>query len=174
MVAEGQHARADGLTSLAVVAGVVGVWLGFPRADAIVGLLIAAAILWILVNSLRITRRRLMDGVEPDVVERMEAVALGVDGVVSVGQLRVRWTGHRLEGDANIAVDSSLSVLQGHHIAEVVEHELLHQVPHLEPVVIHLNPVVDGVEPPELHALTGHHANAAARAAYQSGHIATG
>ena len=53
LIAEGQHARADGLTSIAVVVGVVGVWLGFPRADAIVGLLIAVAILGILVSSMQ-------------------------------------------------------------------------------------------------------------------------
>lgn len=168
LIAEGQHARADGLSSVAVVIGVVGVWLGFPQADAIVGFLIAAFILMILFNSLRTTLRRLMDGVEPGVVEKMTDVALAVDGVVSVGQLRARWSGHRLEADANLAVDSSLSVLEGHQIAERVEHELLHQIPHLQSVIIHLNPVVDGAEPPELHELTAHHASAAARAAYRA------
>ena len=51
LIAEGQHARADGFTSIAVVVGVIGVWLGFEQADAIIGFFIAAAILWILVNS---------------------------------------------------------------------------------------------------------------------------
>ncbi len=41
LVAEGQHARTDALTSLAVVLGVVGAWLGLPWVDPVVGLLIA-------------------------------------------------------------------------------------------------------------------------------------
>ncbi|RWF45201.1 MAG: cation transporter, partial [Mesorhizobium sp.] len=39
LIADGYHARTDGLTSLAVVAGAVGVWLGYPLADPIIGLL---------------------------------------------------------------------------------------------------------------------------------------
>src|SRR5690625_3119729 len=69
LIAEGQHARADGLTSIAVVIGVIGVWLGFPQADAAIGFVIAAAILWILVQSVRTTMRRLMDGVDDGTIE---------------------------------------------------------------------------------------------------------
>jgi cation diffusion facilitator family transporter len=168
LIAEGQHARADGLTSVAVVIGVIGVWLGFPQADAIIGFLIALAILWILVSSLRTTLRRLMDGVEPEVLDKITTVAVDTPGVVNLSQVRARWSGHRLEADANIAVDSSLSVLDGHAVAENLEHELLHTVPHLERVIIHLNPAVNGTEPPQLHELTAHHANAQARAAYRA------
>jgi cation diffusion facilitator family transporter len=166
LVAEGQHARADGLTSVAVVLGVIGVGLGFERADAIVGFGIALAILGILVGSLRITLRRLMDGVEPGVIDRMREIAAGTPGVVAVTQVRARWSGHRLEADANLTVDSGLTVLEGHDLAELVEHELLHRIAHLESVVIHLNPAVDG-RPDATHELTAHHRSMAARAAYR-------
>jgi cation diffusion facilitator family transporter len=157
LVAEGQHARADGLTSIAVVAGVLGVWLGFARADAIVGLVIGAVVTGILVNTTRTAFRRLMDGVEPGVVDGMTATAEAVDGVLGVDRIRVRWSGHRLEADADIAVPGELSVLAGHEVAERVEHALLHATPHLESVVVHLHPVVDGQRPDDLHALSGHH-----------------
>jgi divalent metal cation (Fe/Co/Zn/Cd) transporter len=92
-----------------------------------------------------------MDGVEPDVLDKINTVAVNTPGVVNVSQIRARWSGHRLEADANISVDSSLSVLDGHPVAENLEHELLHTVPHLERVIIHLNPAVNGTEPPQLH-----------------------
>jgi cation diffusion facilitator family transporter len=168
LVAEGQHARADGFTSIAVVVGVLGVWLGFQRADAIVGLFIALAILGILFSSLRTTLRRLMDGVDDGLIESMRVVAADVDRVASVERVRARWSGHRLEADANVAVDSTLTVLQAHGVAELVEHRLLHEIPHLESVVVHINPVIDGHQPSELHELTAHHANAEARQAYLS------
>src|SRR5699024_9920172 len=168
LIAEGQHARADGLTSIAVVVGVIGVWLGFPQADAAIGFVIAAAILWILVQSVRTTMKRLMDGVEPGTVEKIEAAIASVAGVLSVDRVRARWSGHRLEADANIGVDSSLTTIEAHAIAEQAEHEVLHSVAHVENVVIHINPVVDGKQPPELHELTAHHASAEARAAYRA------
>lgn len=168
LIAEGQHARADGLTSIAVVVGVIGVWLGLERADAIVGFGIAMVIVGILVSSLRVTLRRLMDGVEPGVIDRMESIAASVPGVVDVGQVRARWSGHRLEADANITVDSAMTVRDGHELAEALEHELLHQIPHLESVVVHLNPAVDGAEPADAHELTAHHRSTAAREAYRA------
>jgi cation diffusion facilitator family transporter len=48
LMADGYHARVDGLTSLAVLVGAVGVWLGFPLADPLVGLGITLAILGIV------------------------------------------------------------------------------------------------------------------------------
>ena len=147
LIAEGQHARADGFTSIAVVVGVIGVWLGFPQADAIIGFFIAAAILWILVNSLRTTGRRLMDGVDDGVIDKLTAVIGSVPGVVSVGRVRARWSGHRMEADANIAVDARLTVMESHALAEEIEHTVLHAVAHVENLVVHVNPVVDGKSP---------------------------
>jgi len=168
LIAEGQHARADGFTSIAVVIGVLGVWLGFPQADAIIGFFIAAAILWILVSSVRTTTRRLMDGVDEGVIDQLTQVIGSTPGVLGVGRVRARWSGHRIEADANVSVDSRLTVLESHTLAEEVEHNVLHSVAHVENVVVHVNPVVDGTEPPELHELTQHHTSARARQEYLS------
>lgn len=172
LIAEGQHARADGLTSIAVVVGVVAVWLGFQRADAIVGLLIGLAIIWILVSSMRTVGHRLMDGVDDDVVERLSAAAAGVDGVEGVDRVRARWSGHRIEGDASIRVSRHLDVLAAHDIADEAEHAMLHAVPHVEAILVHIHPVdvADG----ELHELSGHHASADARQRYLESQAATG
>jgi cation diffusion facilitator family transporter len=162
LVAEGQHARTDGLTSLAVVVGVTGAWLGFPELDAIIGLVIAAVILWILVNSTRVVIRRLMDGVDEGTLDAIEDVARAIPGVQSVDRARARWGGHRLEAEIDIAVDRALTVEAGHAIAEATHHELLHQVAHLDHVSVHLNPA--GI--PGAHTLTGHHSSAEARREY--------
>ena len=157
LVAEGQHARVDGLSSVAVSLGMVGAWLGFARADAIVGLLIAGVILGILGSSLRTTVRRLMDGVEPDVVTTITRTAAGVPGVVLVRGVRARWVGHRLEADLVVGVDGDLDLLRAHAIAQDVHHTLLHGVAHLDRAVVHVDPVRDGVVVPDAHRLTAHH-----------------
>jgi hypothetical protein len=97
-----------------VLAGAVGVWLGYPLADPIVGLLIAAAILVIVWQSGKAVFTRMLDGVEPEVVEEIRHAACEVDGVQDVSEVRARWLGHRLHAEVNIAVNPDLSVAEGH------------------------------------------------------------
>ena len=167
LIAEGNHARADGLTSLAVVLAVVGVWLGFPQADAVVGLLISAVILWILYESTRSVIHRLMDGVDADTLARIETVAVAVPGVQHVEHVKARWSGHRLEAQLSLGVDPSMSVADSHVVAERAHHELLHSIPHLNDVSVHVHPSLQGSTPDDAHELTGHHASSEARRRYQ-------
>jgi cation diffusion facilitator family transporter len=146
LVADGYHARTDGWTSLAVLAGAVGVWLGYPLADPIVGLLIAAAILAIVWHSGKAVFTRLLDGVEPEVVEEIRHAACEVDGVEDVSEVRARWLGHRLHAEVNVAVDPELSVAQGHAIAREVNHRLMHQLGFLSGAVIHVDPLQEAGE----------------------------
>lgn len=140
LVADGYHARTDGLTSLAVVFGAIGVAVGFPAADPIIGLLITVAILFILRDATRQVFRRLMDGVEPTTVDQVEAVSVKVDGVIRVEDVRVRWIGHRLDASVQVVVDESLSVVAGHSIAHEVRHALGHAMPNLDNLVVHVEP----------------------------------
>jgi cation diffusion facilitator family transporter len=166
LIAEGNHARADGLTSLAVVLAVIGVWLGFPQADAIVGLLISAVILWILYESTRSVIHRLMDGVDADTLIHIETVAAGVPGVQHVEQVKARWSGHRLEAQLSLGVDPAMSVADSHEVAEQAHHELLHSIPHLNDVNVHVHPSLEGSTPDDAHELSGHHASLEARRRY--------
>jgi hypothetical protein len=105
--------------------GAVGVWLGYPQADPIVGLLIAAAILVIVWQSGKTVFTRLLDGVDPEMIDEIRHAAGGVEGVEDVAEVRARWLGHRLRAEVNVAVDPELSVEEGHAIAREVNHRLL-------------------------------------------------
>jgi cation diffusion facilitator family transporter len=140
LVADGHHARTDGLTSLGVVAGAVGAWLGFERADPIAGLVITAAILVVLWQAARSVIRRILDGTDDTTVLLVEAVAGGVPGVEHVTSSKARWTGHALNAELQIMVDPDLSVQQAHRIAEEVEHELCHAIPRLRGATVHVDP----------------------------------
>ena len=154
LVADGYHARTDGWTSLAVLAGATGVWLGYPLADPIVGLLIAAAILVIVWQSGKAVFTRLLDGVEPEVIEEIRHAASEVPGVEDVSEVRARWLGHRLHAEVNVAVDPDLSVAEGHAIAREVNHQLLHHLSYLNGAVIHVDPVQEAGE--EHHRVSAH------------------
>jgi cation diffusion facilitator family transporter len=140
LVADGRHASADAITSLGVVVGAIGVAAGWPIADPLVGLMITAAILVVLVSALRDVGRRLLDGVDPALVDRAHEALAGVPGVRGVEELRLRWLGHRLRAEAIVGVDHALDVRAGHDIAVAAAAALRAALPQLEQVGVHVEP----------------------------------
>jgi cation diffusion facilitator family transporter len=156
LIADGYHARVDGLTSLAVFFGALGVRLGYPLADPVVGLVITAAIFRIVWESGKAVFTRLLDGVDPEVIDEVRHAVNHAAGVQGVTEVRVRWSGHRLHAEVNVAVDPELSVEAGHEIAREVRHQLLHHLRYLTNATIHIDPVnASGEE----HHRVGEHAH---------------
>jgi cation diffusion facilitator family transporter len=151
LVADGLHARTDGFTSLSVLLGAGGVAIGWHWADPAVGLLITVAILVVLRDAVREVYRRLMDAVDPKLVDQVDAVLAATPGVLEVGTTRLRWIGHQLRAECIVVVAADLSVGDGHRIAEDCEHRLLHQVPRLLAALVHAD--VTG----HTHEVTSHH-----------------
>jgi len=155
LVADGLHARTDGFTSLAVVLSALGAWMGFPLADPIIGVLITVAILFVLRDAAREVYRRLMDAVDPHLVDQAEQVIRTSPGVVDVSDVRLRWLGHSLLAEARVTVDSSVSLVDAHHLSHQVEHDLVHGVRRLTAATIHTEPLAPEADP--AHLLVRHH-----------------
>ncbi|MBI5879280.1 MAG: cation transporter [Chloroflexi bacterium] len=155
LIADGQHARIDGLTSLAVLFGAVGSLMGFPLADPLIGLLISATILLIVKDTAVIMWRRLMDAVDPAVVSAIEQTAAGVPGVQDVHAVRVRWVGHKLHTELHVAIDEDLTTREAHRIVEEVRHALFHSQARLTGINVHADPCGHGGE--DTHAINAHH-----------------
>ncbi|WP_407941375.1 cation diffusion facilitator family transporter [Nonomuraea cypriaca] len=155
LVADGLHARADGFTSLAVLLGAGGAALGFPIADPIVGLLITVAICFVLRDAAREIYHRLMDAVDPGLVDAAERILATVEGVRHVGSVRLRWIGHALHAEVEIIVAHDMSVIDAHAVAVAAEHRLIHDLPRLRAATVHTDP--DGPDGADHHAsLAGH------------------
>lgn len=155
LVADGLHARTDGFTSLAVLLGAGGAALGWWWADPVVGLGITATIALVLKDAARQVYRRLMDAVDPDLVDQAEASLRAVAGVRDVPAVRMRWIGHRLHAEADLVVDAELSLREAHEIAADAEHQLMHALPRLTGATVHTDPA-DHVGP-QRHAELSHH-----------------
>ena len=155
LVADGLHARTDGLTSLAVVVGAVLVAAGWQQADPLVGLAITVAILSILSSAARDIYRRLMDSVDPELVDRVEQVLADVELIQHVDSVRIRWIGHELRAEAEVVADADLSFRDAHAAGEDARHRLLHEVPRLADALIHTSPC--GHNGDHSHAITAHH-----------------
>jgi cation diffusion facilitator family transporter len=140
LVADGLHARTDGFTSLAVLLGAGGVALGWQWADPVVGLVITAAILAVLWQAGREIYRRLMDAVDPALVDQAEQVLRAAPGVLGTGQVRLRWIGHQLRAEAEVTVSADASVIEAHEVTVSAEHGLLHALPRLSAALVHADP----------------------------------
>jgi len=140
LIADGQHARVDGFTSLAVLIGVLGVYFGLPILDPIVGIAITIAILFIVKDAAFSIWTRLIDGIEPEILAQIEHAPTHVDGVLGVSDVRARWLGHRVYSDVAINVDPTMSVQGADAISQRVERALREHVPLLGSVVVRVRP----------------------------------
>jgi cation diffusion facilitator family transporter len=160
LIADGQHSRIDGLTSLAAFVGLVGVKLGFPKADPIAGIVITIVIVTVVFSTSRSVLQRLLDAVDPHIVPTIITTALTVPGVEQVTDIRARWVGHTLHVMMNIEVDAELTLSKAHAIAEEVRHRLFHDIKGISEVLIHTDP---SSASGDHHQEMAHHVQAAQR-----------
>ena len=164
LVADGQHSRIDGLTSLAAFVGLIFVAFGVRLADPIAGLVITVVILTVVYSTTRSVLQRLLDAVDPRVIPSIYSIASGVPGVEAVNTVRARWVGHTLHIAMNIEVEAEMTLVKAHAIAEEVRHRLFHRVKGLSEVIIHTDP---HSHDEDHHQLVAHHIQEAQRPAVQ-------
>jgi cation diffusion facilitator family transporter len=140
LVADGLHARSDGFVSLAVLVSVGGLAIGWTWADPVVGLLITVALLGVLNQTVRQVGARLMDAVDPGLVDRAVEAVQSVEGVRDVAAMRMRWIGHTLRAEADVTVEPDISLAEAHEVAHHAEAHLLFYVPRLTAATIHVSP----------------------------------
>jgi cation diffusion facilitator family transporter len=133
LVADGLHARTDGLTSLAVLLAVGGAWFGYPLVDPIIGILIGIAILFITWDATKRVWARLMDAVEPELLAQVETAVNQHPAVTQVEQLRLRWLGHQLHGDVRLVLQETADPAS---ILAEIRHQLAHDLPKLTDLTI--------------------------------------
>ena len=154
LIADGQHARTDGLASAAAAVGVAGTWIGLPVLDPLAGLAITVAIVWILFDVGRPVLRRLLDAVEPGLVDTIGEVAAAVDGVAGVHDVKARRAGRVLLVQLHIDLPPDQPLRDAHAVAERVRHALMHHDRQVAAVEVHLDPAG---EHDEAHRGTAHH-----------------
>ena len=153
LIADGHHARADALTSLAVVAAGIGAAFEADWIDPAAGLVVTGMILILLRHSAARVFGRLLDAVDPTLVDKAAAIANSIPGVDSVDDIRMRWHGHRMLITLVAAVDPEIPVRQGHQIALAITHDLMHAFPFRTEALVHIDPSGE----PDAHNLTDHH-----------------
>lgn len=141
LIADGQHARIDGLTSLAVLFGALGVLAGFPLADPIIGLLISVAIFKIVWDSSKLIFVRMLDGIEPEIIEKIEVLLKDIPEILEVSNVKARWIGHQIHSQIYVIVNKNISIEEGHQIVEIIEDTLMEKINYMSSVIVDLEPI---------------------------------
>jgi cation diffusion facilitator family transporter len=139
LAADGIHSRIDALVSAGAFVGIGLAGLGFRIADPIVGILITGAIVYVLAGTVKQLFYRMMDAVDPTIVDELTQAATSVSGVLQVHDVRVRWVGRELVAVMHVAVDPKSTLENAHAIAIRVEDAVCHEVPAAR-LEIHMDP----------------------------------
>jgi len=140
MVTDGRHARVDGLTSLAVIPAVIGSWIEIPILDPIFALIISIAIVLITWDAIVAIWYRLMDAVDPHLIDHAETAVRIHSEVQDINYLRMRWVGHSLHFESCILVDPNLDISQTYNVKRRIKRELIKELPHLSEITISISP----------------------------------
>ena len=140
LVADGKHALTDGLASIAALAGLIGVQAGWQEADPVAAFVVVAAIIAVAVDASRNVLTRLLDAVDPEIVNQIENIVLGTSGVAGCGRVQARWAGRSLYVSVTVAVDGHLPLAEAHAISEAIHHRILHDVEGVAQVDVHVDP----------------------------------
>lgn len=133
--------RADALTSVVVLLGVLGSRLGLswaePPVTALVGVLVCLMGGRSVLEGMDVLMVRAVD---PDLRHAVRTSAAAVSGVRGVQAVRIHPLGSTLRVDMEISVDGSLTVVEGHRIAHEVERAVTHEHDRVVQVQVHVNP----------------------------------
>ena len=125
---------------------------GFPRADSVAALFVAALV---LIAAARLMRRNvdvLMDRAPADAEEAARQAIVGLRPPVQLRRLRMRQAAGRVFADVVIAVAYDAAVPQGHAAADAVERAVQSALPEAD-VVVHVEPAeADGAVRERAHA----------------------
>ncbi|MDP7524211.1 MAG: cation diffusion facilitator family transporter [Arenicellales bacterium] len=142
------HSRTDALSSVVVIAGIIGAMLGLPWADSVAAIGVATMILYVAFRIGKESVEELIDtAVDATTQEEARQTIMAVPGVLDTHELRTRRVGSKVYADVHIRVAQFISVSEGHHIGDKVMKALKDRFERMIDVVVHIDPEDDSVPP---------------------------
>lgn len=152
IIANAWHHRADSGASFVVVVGILGSLMGFIYSDALAAIIVSLLVIKMGVEYAWQSIHELIDsGVDAETLEQITRSIHAVDGILKIHQLRTRKMGADVYIDVHIIVHSLISVSEGHYIAQKLHHYLMHSLPHVRDVTVHVDAEDDEKSSPSLH-----------------------
>ncbi len=139
--ADAWHHRSDAFSSIGTLVGIGGAMLGLQILDPIAGIIVSVLIIRVGFEILMQGLNQLVDrAADGDTIKNIEKNIESVKGVLRVDDVKTRLHGSRLYVDVEISVDSSMTVGEGHSIAETVHKNIEKTIPDVKHCMVHVNP----------------------------------
>lgn len=150
MMADAWHHRTDSVSSVAVLVGVAGAFFGLWFLEPVATLAVCALILKAAFDIGKAAGSQLTDrSASGEIRREIEQIALSVEGVRRIDLLKTRVSSHIIFVELEISVPSSLTVSQGHDIAERVHDRIEARYDNIGHCAVHVNPDFEDRIPPE-------------------------
>lgn len=143
LAANAWHHRTDAISSIPVLIAVGGALI-FPAwsfLDHVGAVVVSIFILHAALKIIWPGISELIDAGAPrDIQKKITAIACNNQGVQEVHKVRTRYISTSILVDMHIVVDGSISVRDGHTIADEVENKIIDSIANILGVVIHVDP----------------------------------
>jgi len=144
LLANAWHHRSDAISSIVVIIGVAGVWVGYEYADAVAAAIVALMVAKIGLSLVIQSVKELVDTSLPEsLIREIRRVIKTTPGVRGIHLLRTRQMGEDAYIDAHIVVDARISVSEGHMIGDAVRQNLKTEFDDVVDVLVHVDPEDD-------------------------------
>ena len=139
--AEAWHHRSDALSSVGALIGIGGALLGVRIMEPIASIIICLFILKVAIDIFREATDRMVDhACDSETEDSIRRCAEEQEGVVKVDMLRTREFGRKIYVDLEISADGSITLRQGHDIAQQVHDKIESTFPNVKHIMVHVNP----------------------------------
>lgn len=143
LMADAWHHRSDALSSVGAFVGIGGARLGYPILDPIASLLICLLIGKAAYDIFTDAIDKMVDkSCDEEVLEKMRKAIMEQQGVERIDLLQTRLFGAKIYVDIEISADGSLTLTEGHEIAQRVHDVIEKKFPLVKHCMVHVNPVV--------------------------------
>ncbi len=139
--ADAWHHRSDAFSSIAGFAGILGAILGVYVLEGIATVLIALLIIKVSYDIVKVVIKQLTDHAASDELYGQIYKTINEDNEVkNIDLLKTRMSGSIIYVEAEIAVDSTLNIVEAHAIAQRVHDCIEEKFEEVRHIVIHVNP----------------------------------
>ena len=142
ILADANESKADSITSIAVLIGLVGAKLGYPNSDTVAAIIVSLFIFNMSVEMFLQGINGLIDmSVDPEVITEIVAASMKIDGVVVVKSIKTRQMGQKNWVDLEIGVLKNKSIREVHEITQGVRARIMSDVGGIRGISVATYPV---------------------------------
>ena len=140
-LANAWHDRADALSSVAVIAGVVAQKFGFSHGDQVAAIGIGVMVVVVATKLIGDCLGELIEkAVDEATIEQIKDIIKANGQIRQYHRLRTRTIGRQVSLDVHILVDPHLHIAAAHEIADSLEKALTEQITRPVNITIHIEP----------------------------------